>query len=326
MLARGVPRVPRVRAHWSRRSPTPSLRPVCRAVPPQPRSDRRRRVGHDLGGRAGAARRGRRASGAPVAVRSRGRRARRRRPGAGVRLPRRGGVRHGRHQHRRVPGAGRRARAHAARVASPGCPCGCRHWRSTPSARAAARSARLDPGGALAVGPESAGAEPGPACYGRGGTAADRHRRRRGARRASRPATELPGFGRLDVAAATRARSTARGVSAEGVVAVVDAAMAQRRARGHGRARRRSARSRAGRVRRRRTAPRLCDRRRARHADGRGARRGPACSRRVGSSAHPSSARSCESWPTPASTAPGLDGARGQSWPRGAGRRSSPGR
>ncbi len=32
--------------------------------------------------------------------------------------------------------------------------------------------ARLDPGGALVVGPESAGADPGPACYGRGGTAA----------------------------------------------------------------------------------------------------------------------------------------------------------
>jgi N-methylhydantoinase A/oxoprolinase/acetone carboxylase beta subunit len=31
--------------------------------------------------------------------------------------------------------------------------------------------ARLDPGGALVVGPDSAGAEPGPACYGRGGTA-----------------------------------------------------------------------------------------------------------------------------------------------------------
>jgi hypothetical protein len=29
--------------------------------------------------------------------------------------------------------------------------------------------ARLDPGGALAVGPESAGADPGPACYGQGG-------------------------------------------------------------------------------------------------------------------------------------------------------------
>ncbi|MGH8976158.1 MAG: hydantoinase/oxoprolinase family protein, partial [Acidimicrobiia bacterium] len=31
--------------------------------------------------------------------------------------------------------------------------------------------ARLDPGGALVVGPESAGADPGPACYGRGGLA-----------------------------------------------------------------------------------------------------------------------------------------------------------
>jgi len=38
--------------------------------------------------------------------------------------------------------------------------------------------ARLDPGGALAVGPESAGADPGPACYGRGGeepTVTDAH-------------------------------------------------------------------------------------------------------------------------------------------------------
>ncbi len=32
--------------------------------------------------------------------------------------------------------------------------------------------ARLDAGGALRVGPESAGADPGPACYGRGGIAA----------------------------------------------------------------------------------------------------------------------------------------------------------
>src|SRR5690606_15907623 len=30
--------------------------------------------------------------------------------------------------------------------------------------------ARVDAGGALRVGPESAGADPGPACYGRGGT------------------------------------------------------------------------------------------------------------------------------------------------------------
>ncbi len=32
--------------------------------------------------------------------------------------------------------------------------------------------AQVDPGGALSVGPQSAGADPGPACYGRGGTAA----------------------------------------------------------------------------------------------------------------------------------------------------------
>src|SRR6202011_877610 len=31
--------------------------------------------------------------------------------------------------------------------------------------------ARIDPGGALVVGPDSAGADPGPACYGRGGVA-----------------------------------------------------------------------------------------------------------------------------------------------------------
>jgi N-methylhydantoinase A len=31
--------------------------------------------------------------------------------------------------------------------------------------------ARIDAGGALVVGPERAGADPGPACYGRGGTA-----------------------------------------------------------------------------------------------------------------------------------------------------------
>ena len=40
--------------------------------------------------------------------------------------------------------------------------------------------ARVDPGGALRVGPESAGADPGPACYGKG-QPADRHRRKRSA-------------------------------------------------------------------------------------------------------------------------------------------------
>ncbi|HUF31859.1 MAG TPA: hydantoinase/oxoprolinase family protein [Acidimicrobiales bacterium] len=83
--------------------------------------------------------------------------------------------------------------------------------------------ARIDPGGALVVGPESAGAEPGPACYGRGGT---------------RPTVtdadlvlgrilsgaELPGLGALDDRAARAALDDA-GVTAEGVVAVVDEAM-----------------------------------------------------------------------------------------------------
>ena len=41
-------------------------------------------------------------------------------------------------------------------------------------------------GGRLTVGPESAGSRPGPACYGRGGTRADRHRRQPRARPAGR--------------------------------------------------------------------------------------------------------------------------------------------
>ncbi|HZQ79702.1 MAG TPA: hydantoinase B/oxoprolinase family protein [Acidimicrobiia bacterium] len=102
--------------------------------------------------------------------------------------------------------------------------------------------ARLDPGGALVVGPESAGAEPGPACYGRGGTAptvtdADLVLGRIPAGAA------FPGLGRLDVEAAGRALLGALGGSgapggsggpggsaadlAAGVVAVVDAAMEQ---------------------------------------------------------------------------------------------------
>ena len=44
--------------------------------------------------------------------------------------------------------------------------------------------AAVQPGGRLQVGPESAGSRPGPACYGRGGTEADGHRRERGARQA----------------------------------------------------------------------------------------------------------------------------------------------
>ncbi len=83
--------------------------------------------------------------------------------------------------------------------------------------------ARIDPGGALVVGPESAGASPGPACYGRGGTApavtdADLVLGRIPA------GAVFPGLGGLDVGAASAALAGA-GVTAEGVVAVVDAAM-----------------------------------------------------------------------------------------------------
>jgi len=83
--------------------------------------------------------------------------------------------------------------------------------------------ARLDDGGALTVGPRSAGAVPGPACYGRGGTEptvtdADLVAGRIPA------GSAFPGLGELDVDAARAALDRA-GVTAEGVLAVVDAAM-----------------------------------------------------------------------------------------------------
>ena len=83
--------------------------------------------------------------------------------------------------------------------------------------------ASIDPGGALVVGPRSAGADPGPACYGRGGTQptvtdADLVLERIPGDSA------FPGLGRLDADAGRAALSDA-GVSAEGVVAVVDATM-----------------------------------------------------------------------------------------------------
>jgi 5-oxoprolinase (ATP-hydrolysing) len=94
--------------------------------------------------------------------------------------------------------------------------------------------ARLDPGGALAVGPDSAGADPGPACYGRGGTAptvtdADLELGRIPAGAA------FAGLGKLDSAAARKALVDALDPDgrhsveelASGVVAVVDAAMEQ---------------------------------------------------------------------------------------------------
>jgi len=83
--------------------------------------------------------------------------------------------------------------------------------------------ARIDPGGALVVGPQSAGALPGPACYGHGGVAptvtdADLVLGR------IPDGTALPGLGPLDLAKARAALEHA-GVTAEGVVTVVNANM-----------------------------------------------------------------------------------------------------
>ena len=82
--------------------------------------------------------------------------------------------------------------------------------------------ARIDPGGALVVGPQSAGADPGPACYGRGGdrpTVTD----------ANLVAGRIPpeaAFGGLTLdRAAAAAALDAAGVTADGVLAVVDANM-----------------------------------------------------------------------------------------------------
>jgi len=85
--------------------------------------------------------------------------------------------------------------------------------------------ARLDVGGALRVGPESAGADPGPACYGRGGAAPTVTDADLVAGRIPADAS-FPGLGRLDRAAARRALERA-GVDAAGVIDVVDAAMTQ---------------------------------------------------------------------------------------------------
>lgn len=85
--------------------------------------------------------------------------------------------------------------------------------------------ARIDAGGALVVGPESAGAQPGPACYGWGGTEptvtdADLVLGRIPAGRA------FVGLDRLDTDAAVAALDRA-GVTAQGVVRVVDVGMEQ---------------------------------------------------------------------------------------------------
>jgi N-methylhydantoinase A/oxoprolinase/acetone carboxylase beta subunit len=85
--------------------------------------------------------------------------------------------------------------------------------------------ARIDTGGALAVGPQSAGADPGPACYGRQDTIATVTDADVVAGRIPM-GTAFPGIGPLDRRAAKRALDHGA-MDAEGVIAVVDAAMVQ---------------------------------------------------------------------------------------------------
>ena len=85
--------------------------------------------------------------------------------------------------------------------------------------------AYIDPGGALHVGPRSAGAQPGPVSYGLGGTEPTVTDADLVAGRIP-PSATFPGLETLDLAAA-RAALEAIGVSAQDVIDVVDAAMVQ---------------------------------------------------------------------------------------------------
>ena len=185
--------------------------------------------------------------------------------GRRVRVPRRGRLRHGWHEHRRVPRAGRRARARtgarrrrlpdpAAVARRPHDRRGRRFDRAPRRGRCARRRAarapaqsRARPATGAVAGPSRRSPTP-TSCSG-----------------ASIPTPRSPDSGRLDVAAATEALARAG----------VDRRRRRRRrrrrdgggrARGDRRAGRRPARPRARRVRRRGTAARVRGRRRARHA------------------------------------------------------------
>ena len=135
-----------------------------------------------LGGRHDVGRGGEGASAHDGHVGPGGRRRRRRAHRAHARHRPRARLRHGRHHDRRVPDRRRRAgdggAAEARRLPGAAAHAGRRVDRR---GRRLHR-ARGGGAGALKVGPDSAGAVPGPACYGLGGTRADGDRRQRGPR------------------------------------------------------------------------------------------------------------------------------------------------
>ena len=80
-------------------------------------------------------------------------------------------LRHGRHERRHRRRARRRAAAHDARSTSSGaCRSASRASTSISIGAGGGSIAWLDPAGYPRSGPQSAGADPGPACYGKGGT------------------------------------------------------------------------------------------------------------------------------------------------------------
>ena len=190
--------------------------------------------------------------------------------------------------------AGARSRRPSARSAA--SRCGCRRSTCTPSAPAAGRSPGSTPAARWWSGPQSAGADPGPACYGRGGDDADGHRRRPGRRahpgrrRLRRPGGSTPaaargGPGRAGVDRRGRGR---RGRRQHGAGAAGRVGRAGRRPPGPG----------AGGLRRRRAAARLRAGRRPRDA-GRG-RAGPGgVLSAVGLLTAPRRRDLVRSWPTP---------------------------
>ena len=123
----------------------------------------------------------------------------------------------------------------------------------------------VDPGGLLRVGPESAGAEPGPACYGRGGEPADRHRRRPWRSATSTPTTSSAAHDARPAdaaeAALARPRRGARGRrqgDRRRRCSRSPTSRWSRRSRNHGQRGRRPARQHPGRRRRRRRADDRC--------------------------------------------------------------------
>ena len=96
---------------------------------------------------------------------------------------------------------------------------GCPRSTSTRSARAAGRSPRIDAGGALVVGPRSAGAVPGPGVLRPRRRRADRDRRRPRARPHPRRSRAFPGARPARRRRGARARSNGRASTADGVVA-----------------------------------------------------------------------------------------------------------